>query len=123
MVSSLDDFELPRDGVLLAICDVLSEDGEVPEPVGKIDEVAFAVTNGAFEDGPVTPPAVLEDRGRDPVPVGPVRIVEVYGAQDEVTPPTRLEDCPADELTPPETVEDGRYPELHGPTVEEEGVT
>lgn len=61
--------ELPAYGVPLA--DELREDGELPVPVGTIDEVAFPVAKGALEDERLTPLAVLEDRGRDPVPVGP----------------------------------------------------
>jgi hypothetical protein len=39
-------------------------------PVGKIDEVPLPVANGALDE-PLAPLAVLEDRGSDPVPVGP----------------------------------------------------
>jgi hypothetical protein len=72
------------------------ENGELPVPVGMIDEVAFPVTKGTIEDDPLAPPTVLEDRGRDPVPVGPAEMAESagveYGAEDEMVPPARLEE-------------------------------
>ena len=70
------------------------ENGELPVPVGIIDEVAFPVTEGTIEDDLLAPPAVL-DGGRDPVPVEPTEIVELtgveYGAEDEMVPLARLE--------------------------------
>jgi hypothetical protein len=41
----------------------LMEDGELPVPVGRINEVAFPVTKGTLEDEPPAPPNVLEERG------------------------------------------------------------
>lgn len=116
VIPSTDDVGLPRYGVLLAICDAPSETAEFSEDVGNAHDVAFPVAKGALEDDPVTPPAVFKDIGSDPVPEGPVQIVELAGvengAEDEETPVTRLDDLPTEELTPPEIIEDGRYPEL-----------
>jgi hypothetical protein len=76
--------------------DVPMEDGELRVPVGRIDEVTFPVTKGTLEDEPLAPPDVLEESGRDPVPVGPAEVVELagieYGADDEMVPPARLEE-------------------------------
>lgn len=57
------------------------ENGELPVPVGMIDEVAFPVTKGTIEDDPLAPPTVLEDGGRDPVPAGPTEVVESPGVE------------------------------------------
>lgn len=75
-----DEVELPRLGALL-VTDELKEDGELLASVERIDKVAFLVANGALEDEPLTPLAVLEDRGRDPVPVGPTETVELAGVE------------------------------------------
>ena len=90
-----EEVELLRFGALLA-ADDLKEDGNLPVPVGRIDKVAFPVASGALEDEPLAPLAAPEDRGRDPVLVGPTETVKLngveYGAEDKVKPPTRLDE-------------------------------
>jgi hypothetical protein len=80
--------------LVLWIADELMDDGKLPVPVGRIEEVAFPVTNDTFDDKALASPNVLDDRGREPVPVGPVEMVELagfeYGAEDEMIPPARL---------------------------------
>jgi hypothetical protein len=66
-----DDVELPRDGALPELWATDEVGGEFPVPVGRIEEVAFAVTKGALDVDPNAPAAVLDDRGSDVVPVGP----------------------------------------------------
>ena len=73
--------------------DELREDDWFSVPIGGTDEVALTPVKGALEDDLLALPdvLVLEEKGVDPPPYGPLEVEDETGEEDEVIPPTRLE--------------------------------